>query len=240
MMFLDEQNGWAFGDLGAGAGSNAIAVFQTTDAGSTWKQTYSNDPSQPGAGDSLPMGGIKSGLTPLNMQTAWVTGIVYSDGTIYVYRTDDGGATWKELTDVPLPPGAENLQLNWNPPVFVSPQDAFMTLNVPSDSPSLAVYTSHDAGNTWSLTPTLIPGGLASDFLSATDAVIFNGDQFYVTKDAAQNWTNIQPNINFKDSFTLMDFVDLSNGWVITSDANSHHSLYRTTDGGATWSPLIP
>ena len=238
--FLDEKNGWAFGDLGAGAGSDAVAIYQTSDGGTTWTQTYVNDPNQPNAGDSLPLGGIKSGLTPLNMQTAWVTGIVYSDGTVYVYRTDDGGKTWSQLTSVPLPPAAETLQLNWNPIVFVSPQAAFMTMNVPSDQPNLAVYTSTDAGNTWALTPTLIPKAIASNFLSATEAVIYNGEQFYVTHDAAQTWSTVPADPKFHDTFAMMDFVNTSTGWVITSDANSHNSLYRTSDGGATWSLVIP
>src|SRR5258706_2005335 len=238
--FLDEKNGWAFGDLGAGAGSDAVAIYQTTDGGATWAQTYVNDPNQPNAGKSLPLGGIKSGLTPLNMQTAWVTGIVYSDGTVYVYRTDNGGKTWSQLTSVPLPPGAANLQLNWNPIVFVSPQTAFMTMNVPSDQPSLAVYISSDAGNTWVLTPTLIPNSVASNFLSATEAVIYNGEQCYVTHDAAQTWSTVPTDPAFRDTFTMMDFVNTSTGWVITSDSNGHRSLYRTSDGGATWSLVIP
>jgi len=240
MTFLDKDNGWVLADLGAGAGSQGVAVYQTTDGGATWTQTYVNDPNQPNAGDSLPLGGIKSGLTPLNMQTAWVTGIVYSDGTVYVYRTDNGGKTWSQLTSVPLPPGAANLQLNWNPIVFVSPQTAFMTMNVPSDQPSLAVYISNDAGNTWSLTPTLIPNSNATDFLSATEAVIYNGEQFYVTHDAAQTWSTIPTDPAFRDTFTMMDFVNTSTGWVITSDSNGHRSLYRTSDGGATWSLVIP
>jgi hypothetical protein len=76
--FTDVSNGWMLADLGVGAGSNAVAVFQTMDGGATWTQTYTNDPNNPDAGDSLPLGGIKSDLVPLNAQTAWVTGVIYS------------------------------------------------------------------------------------------------------------------------------------------------------------------
>jgi len=89
--FLDANNGWMLAGLGVGMGSNAVAVYQTTDGGMTWNQTYINDPNNSNARDSLPLGGIKNGLTPLNMRTAWVSGVVYSDGTVYLYRTDDGG-----------------------------------------------------------------------------------------------------------------------------------------------------
>lgn len=239
LTFLDEKNGWAFADLGAGAGSEAVAVYQTTDAGETWKQTYTNDPNQPNAGNSLPLGGIKSGLTPLNMQTAWVSGVVYSDGTVYLYRTDDGGANWSQVTSLTLPPAAQNTQISFEPVQVVTATDAFVTVRIPSDQTQLAVYVSNDAGNTWSLTPILIPNGGSADFLSATEAVIYNGAQFYVTHDAARTWSIIPPDVAFADTFAMMDFVNESTGWVIT-DSNDHRALYRTTDGGATWSPVIP
>jgi hypothetical protein len=93
LQFLDPGNGWVLADLGVGAGSNAVAVYQTTDGGGTWSQKYINDPNAADAGDSLPLGGLKAGLAPLNMQTAWVYGVTYAPGSPYLFRTDDGGAT---------------------------------------------------------------------------------------------------------------------------------------------------
>lgn len=240
MTFLDDKNGWAFVDLGAGAGSEGVAVFQTTDGGATWNQTYTNDLNSSNAQDSLPLGGIKSGLTPLNMQTAWVSGVVYSDGTVYLYRTDDGGANWSQVTSLSLPLAGQTTQVSFDPVKFVTSQDAFVTVHIPSDQSQMAVYTSNDAGNTWSFTPTLIPSGGSADFLSATEAVIYNGDQFYVTHDAAHTWSIIPPDTAFGDAFAMMDFINTSTGWVITSDSNDHRSLYRTNDGGVTWSSVIP
>jgi photosystem II stability/assembly factor-like uncharacterized protein len=239
--FLDANNGWAFADLGAGAGSNAVAVYQTTDGGVTWNQTYINDPNNANASDSLPLGGIKSGLTPLNMQTAWVSGVVYSDGAVYLYRTDDGGANWSQVTTLALPPEAQNLQISFQPVQIVSTQVAYVTARIPADSPQMAVYISNDAGNTWTLTPTLIPNGSYADFLSATEVVIYSGNRFYVSHDAAQTWSKVTPDVAFGDYFTMMDFVNASTGWVLTFNFDTNHrALYRTTDGGATWSPVIP
>ena len=36
MQFLDAKQGWMMADLGAGAGSMAVSIFQTADAGATW------------------------------------------------------------------------------------------------------------------------------------------------------------------------------------------------------------
>jgi photosystem II stability/assembly factor-like uncharacterized protein len=240
LSFLDDNNGWMLADLGVGAGSNAVAVFQTRDGGATWTQTYTNDPNNPEAGDSLPLGGIKADLVPLDMQTAWVGGVVYAPGTVYLYRTNDGGRTWTQVP-LELPPDAENFELGIDEDqmYFVSASDGFLTLRMAGDATQTAVYVTNDGGETWKLTPTLIPNAGASDFMSAAEAVIYNGEQFYVTRDAARTWVTVTPDIVFGDSFATMDFVNPNNGWIITL-ANEHRSLYRTHDGGATWLPVLP
>ncbi len=239
MNFLDANNGWAMAELGIATGSMGVSVLQTTDGGATWNQSYTNDPNLANAGDSLPLSGLKSGITPLNMQTAWVGGASYASGEVYLYRTDDGGATWNQLS-LPLPPGAENAELSVEHIQFVSSTNAFLTLRIMSTDINLALYVSSDTGDTWSLTPTLIPDGGSADFLSANGAIIYNGQQFYVTRDAARTWSIIPPDVLFGETFAGMDFVDTSTGWVVTVDPTNHHSLYRTSDGDATWFPVVP
>jgi photosystem II stability/assembly factor-like uncharacterized protein len=240
LSFIDSENGWMLADLGAGAGSNAVAVFQTTDGGTTWTQTYTNDPNLPDAGDSLPLGGIKADLVPLSMQTAWVGGVTYSPGTVYLYRTDDGGHNWSPVS-LELPAGAESYELGIDQDQmrFVSAKDGFLVVRMSGDSTQTAVYVTNDSGESWSLTPTLIPEAGASNFLSAEEVIIYNGEQFYVTRDRARTWTTVAPDIVFGDSFATMEFVNPNSGWVITV-AGDTRSLYRTHDGGATWLPVTP
>ncbi len=241
LSFLDANKGWMLADLGVGAGSNAVAVFQTVDGGATWIQTYTNDPNNPDAGDSLPLGGLKSDLLPLNMQTAWIGGVIYTPGTPYLYRTDDGGRIWSQV-NLELPAEAQNAELDIykEEMQLVSAKDGFLVIRLASEATQTAVYTTRDAGNTWSLTPTLIANAGTANFLSAQEAILYNGEQFYVTRDSARTWTVVSPKTSFGDSFAFMDFVDLNVGWIITADANKHRSLYRTNDGGATWLPVIP
>ena len=239
--FLDPENGWMLADLGVGAGSNAVAVYRTSDGGANWALAFSNDPNQAGSGDSIPLGGLKGGLAPLDMQSAWVYGVVYAPGSVYLFHTEDGGENWSAVTSVPLPEGAKNAELSIDQLEFLTHTDALMTMRVTSDQSRLALYISNDSGNTWSLTPTLIPNGGSADFLSATEVVIYNGEQFYITRDAGQTWNTISPDVIFGDTFARMDFVNTSSGWVLTLDPTDQHStLYRTTDGGSTWAPVIP
>jgi photosystem II stability/assembly factor-like uncharacterized protein len=107
------------------------------------------------------------------------------------------------------------------------------------DATQSAVYVTNDRGDTWTLTPTLIPGAGESDFISPEEAIIYNGEQFYVTRDAARTWSTVAPDIVFGDSFAGMDFVNLNTGWIINA-ADEQRSLYRTNDGGVTWSPVVP
>ncbi len=239
--FIDVNNGWMLADLGVGAGSNAVAVFQTGDGGATWTQTYTNDPDHPDAADSLPLGGLKSDLVPLNMQTAWVAGVIYSSGTVYLFRTDNGGASWSPVT-VDLPDEAQNFEMGIDKDQmqFVSANDAFLVVRISGDMTQTALYVTQDAGNSWILTPTLIPQAGESDFLSAKAAIIYNGEQLYVTHDAGTTWSTVSPDIVFGESFVTMDFIDPNTGWVVTLDPENHRSLYRTNDGGVTWLPVIP
>jgi photosystem II stability/assembly factor-like uncharacterized protein len=242
LSFIDPENGWMMAGLGVGAGSNAVAVFQTTDGGATWEQTYSNDPNDPKAADSLPLGGLKSDFIPLDMKTAWVTGLNYASGNIYLYRTDNRGESWMQV-NIEVPPNANDSQIGIDKDQLkiVSSGDGYLVLHMSNDSIRTAVYVTRDAGNTWNLTPTLIDGAGPSSFLTAQDMILYDGLEFQVTHDGAQTWTAVSPDISFSETFMNMDFVNLMSGWVITMDPSTNHrSLYRTQDGGATWLPVVP
>lgn len=242
LYFVDENNGWVLADLGVGAGSNAVAVYQTTDGGVTWQQTYTNDPNASNESDTLPLGGIKSGLVALDNSTAWVGGVVYAPGEVYLFRTDDGGRTWAPVL-LTLPDGAENFELGVDDEhmKFVTARDGFLVLRMAGDSTQTAVYVTNDSGNTWTLTSTIVEGAGEAEFLSAQEAILYNGGQFYVTRDASQTWESISPDVAFGESFAGMEFANLTTGWVIALDPTTNHrSLYKTTDGGVTWFPVIP
>ncbi|RME87770.1 MAG: hypothetical protein D6770_08570 [Anaerolineae bacterium] len=239
LYFLDANNGWAIADLGVAAGSQAVSIYRTTDGGATWTQTYTNDPNLAGAGESLPLGGLKSRLVARDMQTAWVGGVIYASGTIYLYQTHDGGYTWSQS---PLAPPAEmaESQFQTDGPILVSAQEAFLPVIAFEQMSQMLIYRSHDGGETWELTPTRIPNGGSADFFSPAEGVLWNGEQFYLTTDGAQTWSAVTPNIFFGDTFIGMDFVNSKTGWVLSRDTSEQTILYKTTDGGATWEPLVP
>ncbi len=239
MEFMDADNGWMMADLGIGAGSMAVAVFQTKDGGATWTRTYTNDPSLEGAGDTLPLGGIKVMMVPLDMSTAWIGGVIYSSGSTYLFRTDNGGKTWSQATMM-LPGDAQSSELTIEQVKFLSPTTGVLAIRLTSTSLETIIFTTKDGGQTWDPATAVLPSSGMLEIPSVKEMIFYYGNQFHVTNDAAATFEIIDPNIAFGESLTDMSFVSTTVGWVITTSPTNQRTLYKTTDGGLTWFPLIP
>ncbi|MBL8062607.1 MAG: hypothetical protein JNK32_06285 [Anaerolineales bacterium] len=235
--FIDEENGWMMADLGVGAGSMAVSIFQTSDGGETWNRVYTNDPNIEGAGESLPLGGIKGTLLPLDAQTMWVGGVVYAPGTVYLFRSEDGGETWTQIK-LSLPTDAAESELSVEDIRFVSSTHGVIKLRITSDTPQVVLYATEDGGNTWSRLPTIFEGAGYLDIPSASEMIFYTGDQFHVTTDAGLTFTTITPDVKFGDSVIDISFANSTTGWVVTFNESNKRILYKTTDGGVSWTAL--
>lgn len=237
--FIDESNGWIMADLGVGAGSMAVSIFKTSDGGKSWNRVYTNDPNLTGAAETLPLGGIKNIILPLDADTAWVGGVVYAPGEVYLYRSDDGGATWFHINLV-LPEGSADSELSLLGIRFLSDTDGVLAIRMTSEIPQILVYSTDNGGNSWSLLPVTFDGYGFLETPSASEMIFYTAGQFHVTKDAGESVAQVTPDIPFADSIRDMSFVNSQSGWVIAEDASSARILYKTTDGGATWTALTP
>lgn len=239
--FLDPNNGFALASLGAGAGSQAVALYRTSDAGQNWMRLFTDDPTDSASSASLPLGGQKYGFAFLDDSHGWVGGSMPVDGYIFLYETRDGGVTWRE-TDLSLPAGYELAQTGNSGPQFFSATEGILIVNlVLPSAPGLATlaYRTSDGGETWT-SGQVIPSGRPADFHTFSNGVAWGGGQFYVTRDAGQTWGAVVPNQDFSASLGSLQFASPLTGWVLTINEASDPSLYRTTDGGATWALIIP
>ncbi|MCB0101653.1 MAG: hypothetical protein H6635_10685 [Anaerolineales bacterium] len=236
--FIDEQNGWMMANLGAGAGSNAVSIFKTRDGGETWERTYTNDPNLEGAENTLPLSGIKYFIVPLDVDTAWIGGVVYAPGETYLFRTDNSGATWSNINLV-LPENVTNSDISMLGIVFVSQSDGLLALRITSDTPKTIVYRTANGGNTWEQLPIEFDGYGQLSTPSDTEMVFYMDSLFYVTDDAGATIQEVTPDVLFGDTIIDMNFVNARVGWVVTEDDNGR-SLFRTEDGGATWTQQLP
>lgn len=241
MQMLDAENGFALAALGAGAGSEAVALFKTTDAGHTWTRVFINDPTVDGSNNSLPLGGQKGGFAFINESTGWVGGSIPMDNYIYLYQTTDGGETWSEA-NLALPVGYESAQTSNDGPQFFSATEGILAVSmVMGGDPGVAtvVYRTSDGGVIWSAGE-VIAHGRPSDFRSFSEGVAWGGGPFQVTHDAGQSWSTIQPDVDFSASLVSFQFITSQIGFTLIDPTGSDHTLYKTTDGGATWTVLIP
>jgi len=121
-------------------------------------------------------------------------------------------------------------------------------------SNAMVVYLTRDGGKTWAPgTITIDSGGegQANDqFDLVTTRVAFRttGRNLLVTHDGARSWHRLPSNLIFDQpdldrNVLQLDFVDATHGWVLILENSGDppegaNHLYRTMDGGATWSEL--
>jgi len=241
LQFVDAQNGFAMASLGAGAGSEPIAVYASQDGGLTWQKRYNTLELENPTQTSLGNGGIKSGFVFLDAQRGYITGSVPMEDYAYLFLTTDGGATWNHQ-DLPLPSTGVSNFFMLDEPVFFNDNDGLMTANQsPSDSSPIrkAFFVTHDAGATWTALPSIEGSGPVAAPTS-TDWFFWNQTKLFVTHDAGQNWTEVASNLQLTEAPGTLVFSTPTNGWEIhyTGDGVIHFNA--TTDGGQTWLPIIP
>jgi photosystem II stability/assembly factor-like uncharacterized protein len=242
IQFTDENHGFALAERGASAGSEAVELFQSSDGGASWSSVFHDNPGQAGASDSLPLAGIKNGMTFRDDRTGWVTGSIPQAGQIYFYMTQDGGVSWTQQ-NISLPADYEAYQYLTQAPVFFGKQGFLpVTIYLPGRT-VVTIYTSQDGGLTWSGDPAnageTIPAGLVA---IADEQHIWcwdGGATISSTSDGARSWANSPAGLDLNSSLSRLQFVPGFTGWALTQLDNAGHSqLYRTIDG-IHWTPLL-
>jgi photosystem II stability/assembly factor-like uncharacterized protein len=140
---------------------------------------------------------------------------IVAGGAVYggIYRTANGGATWTHVLDV------GNITINdlW----FSNAQNGY-AVGAYGDN-----YRSTDGGLTWQpMTGT--PGGHTVFFLDTLHGWMRN----FRTMDGGVMWTSI----NSPQGTVSMFFTDVDTGYAVTGGGQTE----RTTDGGLTWSTVLP
>jgi len=242
IQFLDNTHGFVMLITGAATNKQSIELYQTSDGGATWVRNYTNDPTVPGAGNSLPLGGHKNGMAFRDTTTGWVGGGTPANGFVYLYKTTNSGVTWSQQA-LALPAGYESAFINISAPKFFGTNDAVLPVWMSTTTGigiDLFIYVSHNGGATWARSSALVHQGNNPDFISINNGFTWDPTGlFHFTNNAGTSWSNITPNVNFGDSIGPMDFVSTTTGWVLDTDSNGNTNLYRTNDGGHTWTLLF-
>ena len=237
LQFLDAETGFAMSDLGVAAGSQAVAILKTTDGGATWEVIFAH---QGGIEQDLPFNGQKYGMTFSDPSHAWIGGNIPMQGYIYFYGSQDGGRTWA-YKDIPsLPDAYREFFTGVNAPIFFSETEGILPVDLYGSSYSRIFYRTTDGGLTWTPGERVISLGLYSTVSFDTIFLWTGSPKFYVSHDSGQTWQTIDTNVDISTMLVGMQFTDENTGWALASPDGNETSLYKTTDGGATWSVVFP
>lgn len=172
-----------------------------------------------------------------------------------IWKTIDGGTVWNRISSGTLfnSQSFPNLVYFWNAAEGIAMGDA--TDDGSGLGAYLEIYTTTDYGNTWNRVPrenipfiSQPPVGIVNHYSVVGNTIwlqIYDGDPtggalqyLYKSSDKGLTWEAIRLQ-TFNESIQDIVFVDELNGITCDLDVdNQTPILYRTSDGGETWSEV--
>ena len=223
--------------------STGRGMYKSTDGGQTWKFI--------GLYNAGQIGAVR--IHPTNPDIVWVSAV----GDIFkandergVFKTTDGGQTWRKVLfvsdtvgamDVELQPGNPNVVYAWMSRLERKPW------TIISGSREGGFYKSTDGGDHFSKITTGLPTELIGKANLAVTAANPNriyalveakpGGGFYRSEDAGQTWalSNSQGSLIQRPFYYTTLGADPSNADVVYAGAEG---FFKSTDGGKTFTPF--
>jgi len=127
--FVDADYGWLLGRVATGAAVSVGELLATTDGGDSWQR--------------LPPPPVAGRFVFLSAERGFMTGAPVSER---LYRTLDGGRSWRELR---LPVSAAPGRALYDLPAFSTPQDGTLAVTLAGDRPRLVTFVTRDGGSSW-------------------------------------------------------------------------------------------
>ncbi len=227
--------------------ANGDGIYKSTDAGKTWHYA--------GLRETRQTSSIV--IHPRDPDIVYAT----SMGHVFepnpdrgIYKTTDGGKTWKKILFVDDNTGANNIVMDAHNPnvLYATTWQAQRTpWTLTSGGPGSAIYKTIDGGAHWtkiSSNPGFARGTLGKmgvavapnnsrivyAMVQAQDGGVFRSD------DAGATWKRVNDEWKLRQRafYYMAVYVDPTN-WKIAYAPNVD-SVFKTTDGGRTWHPLGP
>jgi photosystem II stability/assembly factor-like uncharacterized protein len=230
LSFLDPEVGFAL----AHESPTRQAVYGTTDGARSWHRR-----------GTIPMRNSNGSIAFASQSDGWAVRFTSATGASLrgtLYRTTDGGRTWTPSDICPGTPVRSITTICQTPRFFgttgVMPAVA---ANSTTRTDRLLLYTTKNAGRTWSAHP--VPVGQALKWYiihgqpipfsapNARDLFVFLSGALYTSVDGGRTWSRLpEPHLS---GYAVLDFASAEYGWI---HAGSHFDY--TTDGGRHWKQI--
>jgi photosystem II stability/assembly factor-like uncharacterized protein len=229
--FVSSQEGWlTMSGAGPSAGSFYAAwILHTTDAGITWQLWATK-----GIGDSKGRNGLSFVDSHRGFLDAWDP-----NHAAVIYRTTDGGQTWKASEPLPEPPSLKTVCIGCTAtqagPVRAFGSTLLVSAWQQSGSATQYVYRSTDGGATWNYLATAPAQDGNVDFVTGSHWLKLIGPgQSKETTDAGATWHSYASDYSQAAPIAAdFAFADSNVGYGTVRGAIS-----RTVDGGLHWTRI--
>ncbi len=220
-------------------------VYRSTDAGKTWTHI--------GLEATRHISRIR--VHPTNPDIVWVA----AQGALYapnpergVYKSTDGGTTWRPVLKVDERTGASELSLDAkNPRILYAAmwEHGRLPWKVISGGPGSGLYKSTDGGESWTRMSGGLPDKMGKMAIAASPSnpervyALIESDSYgddrglWVSTDAGDSWSQVtdEPRLIQRAWYYIELFVDPQNErtiYVLSAPA------LKSTDGGRSWTNL--
>ncbi len=220
--------------------SHGDGVYKSTDAGKTWRNIGLRDTSQIG----------KVLIDPRNPNLVYVAAIGHPYGPNEergVFRSEDGGQTWKKILYVDDKTGAADLAADPHDPRIIYAA-MWQVLRMPWDidevGPGSGIYKTTDGGDTWTRLTDGLPktdmgkiGLTVSPMNSQRVWATIGGEDggIYRTDDAGKTWRLLNGSFQMHSRQYYYGHIFADPQQLDTVYTFSSKSFYKSIDGGTTW-----
>lgn len=246
-----------------GMNSEPGSLYVTSNSGASWSlvtSTYCmwDDDDGPPSTVGLPFGGS---VRFQNMKNGFISGSFTTTTYDELYATRDGGQNWQKVK-LPVPSGhPSGLFSAGVPALFGSKNGALTALFAPdgyqSDGFSSMIFVTHDGGADWQSVKEFEDRTVEADFAEKNVWWFWQYEpqsygeptegSFVCTSDAGKTFRCVAPGKTLSPLFKAgqdvvsLDFLDKNTGYtVIASYDGTKSAIYKTVNGGQSWSIVYP